>query len=135
MEICCKLRISQRSFYYWKKKHAVLGRSELRESRQLHDENGKLKGLVADFSLDRYILQTIVAKAVRTRQRRASAKWAQQVHGLSERYAARLMPTSRMSLHSLQRRDPQEGSRVRLRELAARRVCSGRLTVLLKREG
>ena len=36
--------------------------NELRELRQLREENGKLKRLVADLSLDRHILQEIVAK-------------------------------------------------------------------------
>jgi putative transposase len=62
MEICRKHGISQQSFYLWKKKYAGLGLSELRELRQLRDENGKLKRLVADLSLDRHILQEIVAK-------------------------------------------------------------------------
>ena len=44
---------------------------------------------------------------------------------------------SRMTLRYQHHRDPQEGLRVRLRELAASRVRYGyrRLTVLLKREG
>ena len=62
VEICRKHGISQQSFYSWKKKYAGLGLSELRELRQLRDENGKLKRLVADLSLDRHILQEIVAK-------------------------------------------------------------------------
>jgi putative transposase len=62
VEICRKHGISQQSFYLWKKKYAGLGLSELRELRQLRDENGKLKRLVADLSLDRHILQEIVAK-------------------------------------------------------------------------
>jgi len=56
VEICRKHGISQQSFYLWKKKYAGLGLSELRELRQLRDENGKLKRLVADLSLDRHIL-------------------------------------------------------------------------------
>jgi hypothetical protein len=35
---------------------------ELRELRQLREENNQLKRLVADLSLDRHILQEIVAK-------------------------------------------------------------------------
>jgi putative transposase len=62
VEICRKHGISQQTFYLWKKKYAGLGLSELRELRQLRDENGKLKRLVADLSLDRHILQEIVAK-------------------------------------------------------------------------
>jgi putative transposase len=59
--VCRKYGISQRTLYVWKKKFAGLGLSEFRELRQLGEENGKLKRLVADLSLDRYILQEIVA--------------------------------------------------------------------------
>jgi putative transposase len=62
VEVCWKHGISQQSFYLWKKKYAGLGLSELRELRQLREENNKLKRLVADLSLDRHILQEIVAK-------------------------------------------------------------------------
>ena len=62
MEICRKHGISQQSFYLWKKKYAALGLQELRELRQLRDENAKLKRLVADLSLDRHVLQEIIAK-------------------------------------------------------------------------
>jgi putative transposase len=62
VEVCRKHGISQQSFYLWKKKYAGLGLSELRELRQLREENGKLKRLVADLSLDRHMLQEIVAK-------------------------------------------------------------------------
>ena len=43
-------------------KYAGLGLSELRELRQLREENAKLKCLVADPSLDRHRLQEIVRK-------------------------------------------------------------------------
>ena len=62
VEICRKHGISQQTFYLWKKKYAGLGLNELRELRQLRDENAKLKRLVADLSLDRHVLQEIVAK-------------------------------------------------------------------------
>ena len=67
----------------------MLGLSELRELRQLCNENAKLKRLVADLSLDRHILQEIVPKkAVRPRQRRALGQWRQAVFALSGRRAA-----------------------------------------------
>ena len=62
VEVCRKHGISRQSFYLWKKKYAGLELSELRELRQLREENGKLKRLVADLSLDRHILQEIVGK-------------------------------------------------------------------------
>jgi putative transposase len=46
----------------WKRKYAGLGLSELRELRQLSEENAKLKRLVADLSVDRHMLQEIVRK-------------------------------------------------------------------------
>ena len=62
VEVCRKHGISQQTFYLWKKKYAGLGLNELRELRQLRDENAKLKRLVADLSLDRHVLQEIVRK-------------------------------------------------------------------------
>jgi len=61
-EICRKLGISEQTYYVWKRQYAGLGISEVRELRQLRDENGRLKRLVADLSLDRQILQEIVTK-------------------------------------------------------------------------
>lgn len=47
-EICCEHGIGQQTYYIWKKNYAGLRLSELRELRQLREENGKLKRLVAD---------------------------------------------------------------------------------------
>ena len=47
-EICRKVGISEGTYYAWKKQYAGLGISELRELRQLREENGRLKRLVAD---------------------------------------------------------------------------------------
>jgi putative transposase len=58
-DICREHGIGEATFYIWKKKYSGLGLSELRE---LREENGKLKRLVADLSLDRHILQEIVQK-------------------------------------------------------------------------
>jgi putative transposase len=61
-EMCRDVGISEQTFYVWKRKYAGLGLSELRELRQLREENIKLKRLVADLSLDRHRLQEIVRK-------------------------------------------------------------------------
>jgi putative transposase len=61
-EVCRKTGISEATYYLWKRQYSGVGVSELRELRQLRDENGRLKRLVADLSLDRQILQEIVSK-------------------------------------------------------------------------
>lgn len=52
-EIIRKLGVHENTFYSWKKRFDGLGTPEIRELRQLREENGKLKKLVADLSLDR----------------------------------------------------------------------------------
>jgi putative transposase len=59
-DICRKMRISDATFYNWKKKYAGLGPSELRRLKQLEEENAKLKRLVADLSLDKAMLQDVL---------------------------------------------------------------------------
>jgi putative transposase len=61
-EICRKLGVSEQTFYRWKKRFGALGVSELRELRQLRDENRKLKGVVADLTLDKAILHEALRK-------------------------------------------------------------------------
>jgi len=61
-DICRRVGISEGTYYLWKKQYSGLGINELRELRQPRDENGRVKRLVADLSLDRQILQEIVTK-------------------------------------------------------------------------
>jgi len=61
-EVCRELGMSEHTYYVWKRNYAEFGLSELRELRQLREENTKLKRLVADLSLDRHLLQEIVRK-------------------------------------------------------------------------
>ena len=57
-----QIGVSEASFYLWKKKYAKLGLTEIRELRQLRDENARLKRLVADLTLDKHILGEVVRK-------------------------------------------------------------------------
>ena len=62
--MCREMGVSQQTYYTWKRRYAGLGLNELRELRQLREENRKLKGLVADLSLDKHILQEVLSKKV-----------------------------------------------------------------------
>lgn len=47
---------------HWKKQYGGLQSDQVRELKQLQDENARLKKLVAELSLDKAILQDINAK-------------------------------------------------------------------------
>jgi putative transposase len=61
-EVCREMGVSPQAFYSWKRRYAGLGLNELRELRQLREENKKLKTMVADLSLDKHILQEVLSK-------------------------------------------------------------------------
>jgi putative transposase len=61
-EICRKFGMTEQSFYRWKRKYAGMGVSELRRLKSLEEENRRLKQLVADLTLDKHMLQEVVAK-------------------------------------------------------------------------
>ena len=61
-EITRKLGISEATFYVWKKRFGTLGTPEIRELRQLREENARLKQVVANLTLDRHVLQDVLNK-------------------------------------------------------------------------
>ena len=54
--------ITEQTFYRWKKKYAGLESDQVRELKQVQDENARLKRLVADLSLDKAVLQDVLSK-------------------------------------------------------------------------
>ena len=60
--VCRKMGVSEPSFYRWKKRFAGMGVPEIRRLRQLEEENARLKGLVADLTLDRAMLQDVLKR-------------------------------------------------------------------------
>jgi putative transposase len=61
-DICRKAGISQATYFNWKKRYDGLLPTEVRRLKQLEDENGKLKKLVAELSLDREMLQDVIRR-------------------------------------------------------------------------
>jgi putative transposase len=62
VEVCRQLGVSEATFSLWRKKYGKLGMTEIREMRQPRDENARLKRLVAEIALDKYILGEVVRK-------------------------------------------------------------------------
>lgn len=54
--------ISEQTFYRWKKQYAGMQSDQVRELKQLQDENTRLKRVVAELTLDKVILQDVVSK-------------------------------------------------------------------------
>jgi putative transposase len=61
-QVARKLGVSEQTLYVWKRRYGSLDTSEIRKVRQLEEENGKLKRLVADLSLDKVMLQDLLSR-------------------------------------------------------------------------
>ena len=59
-EVCQTLSISDQTYHRWKAKYRGMGGVEIKRLRTLEEENGRLKKLVADLSLDNQILKEVV---------------------------------------------------------------------------
>jgi putative transposase len=61
-DVARELGVSKHTIYAWKSKYGGMEVSEAQEARQLRDENARLKKLVADLSLDKEALQSVIRK-------------------------------------------------------------------------
>ena len=57
-----KVGITEQTFYRWKKQYKGLESEQVRELKQLQEENTRLKRVVADLTLDKVMLQDVLAK-------------------------------------------------------------------------
>ncbi|WP_186020131.1 IS3 family transposase, partial [Burkholderia gladioli] len=130
--------ISEQTFYRWKKQYAGMQSDQVRELKQLQDENARLKKLVAELSLDKAILQDVAFKKVaRPALRRDVVAYVVSHYGLTMRRACRLLKQPRSVQYYRSVKDPRPELRSRMREIAYTRVRYGyrRVHVLLRREG
>jgi len=54
--------VSKHTIYAWKAKYGGMTATEAQEAKQLRDENARLRKLVADLSLDKEALQSVIRK-------------------------------------------------------------------------
>jgi len=74
-EVCLKAGISVQTYYRWRSKYGGLMPSEMKRLKQLEEENGRLRKLVADLSLDKEMLQDVIKrKLVRGSARTSGAQ-------------------------------------------------------------
>jgi len=61
-ELIRRVGISEQTFYRWKKQYTGLEVDQVRQLKQRQEENGRLKKLVGELTLDRSMLQDVLRK-------------------------------------------------------------------------
>ena len=61
-DLCRKYGMSDSTLYNWKKKFGGMAVSDVKRLKALEDENRRLKQIVGDLTLDKQVLETVIAK-------------------------------------------------------------------------
>ena len=61
-DVAREVGVSKHTIYGWEAKYGGMDVNEVQEVKQLREENGRLKKLVADLSLDKDALQSVIRK-------------------------------------------------------------------------
>ncbi len=61
-DVAREVGVSKHKIYAWKSKYGGMDVSQAQEAKQLRDENTRLRKLVADLSLDKESLQSVIRK-------------------------------------------------------------------------
>jgi putative transposase len=61
-DLARELGVSEATIYTWKSKYGGMEVSDARRLKELEDENRRLKQMVADLSLDKEALKTVIRK-------------------------------------------------------------------------
>ncbi|HEX3684935.1 MAG TPA: IS3 family transposase [Bryobacteraceae bacterium] len=136
-DVAREVGVSTYTIYAWKAKYGGMDVSEAQEVKQLRDENTRLKKLVADLSLDKDALQSVIPKKrMELPAMKAGVEHLKQDFAFSERRACGLLqvPVSTFRYRPSRRDQPL---RDKLVELAREKPRFGyrRLNILLQRDG
>ncbi len=61
-DVAREVGVSKHTLYAWKSKYGGMDASQAQEAKQLREENNRLRKLVADLSLDKEALQSVIRK-------------------------------------------------------------------------
>ena len=136
-DLCREHGISAATFYGWKSKYGGMDVSEAQRLRQMEDENRRLKSLVADLSLDREVLKSVIRKTAgtcRLKRRccvRSGRAWRERTQ------ACKLLGVDRASYRYEPKSDRNAELREELVKLARQKPRYGyrRLHAVLERGG
>ena len=81
-DVAREVGVSKHTIYAGKAKYGGMDVSQAQEAKQLRDENARLRKLVADLSLDKDMLQAVIAKTGGARRPAVGcARAAESLHG------------------------------------------------------
>ena len=129
--------VSAQTIYGWRKHFGTLEPADVRRQRQLEQENGRLKKMVADRDLELDVLKEITRKMVGARVRRQQVAYA-ETRGLSRRRACALLSVARSTVGYVSRLIARDADVLPpLRTLAAQYPRYGYRTIriFLERQG
>ncbi|WP_416914793.1 MAG: IS3 family transposase [Roseicyclus sp.] len=99
-----EVRITEQTYYRWRKQYGGMGTDQLKELKRLQKENERLRKAVSDLTLDKLILaEAAPGKLLSPARRRACIEHARSTFAISERRACRVLGQHR----STQRKLPQ----------------------------
>ncbi len=91
-QACKEAEITEQTYYRWRKEYGGLKLDQAKRLKELEKENGKLKRLVAELSLEKQILKDVAAgKLLSPERRRGAVRHARENYRMSERHACRLL--------------------------------------------
>ena len=59
-QVCQRMEVSEATLHRWRHQYGGMKAEEARRLKELEQENGRLKKLVADLSLDKQILEEVL---------------------------------------------------------------------------
>ncbi|HEX8815103.1 MAG TPA: IS3 family transposase [Terriglobales bacterium] len=138
-QACKEAEITIQTFYRWRKEYGGLKMDQAKRLKELEKENGKLKRLVAELSLDKQILKDIAGgKLLSPERRRCAVEHAREQYEVSERRACRVTKQWRGTQRYLPlRRTDEDQLTQAILALAAKygRYGYRRITALLQSAG
>jgi putative transposase len=97
-QVCRERGVGIATYYTWRRKYGRMGAGQLVVLKEIEAENTRLQRNLEALSLRNAILQEAVDKMLNTEQKRQAARHVQQVLGVSEHQACKvLLHTRRLS--------------------------------------
>jgi putative transposase len=136
-ELLRRVGVSEQTFYRWKKQYVGWEVDQVRQLKQLQEENTRLKQVVVELTLDKAMLQGCTGKQILEPSRPQVVEYLHGSYRVGERRACRVARMNQARFRYRSHRDPRTELRMRIREIAQVRVGYGyrKIRALLNREG